>query len=406
MAGRFPGRAISRRKIVRSIIMNTMHKTAILFLAILSFAGTPPNEGSREDGSSDHESEEKIVALSYACRFDEAAALLPTLDPGSSPSMRRGFFRAMIAWREYLFRGGAMIRDTILEDSFRTTMSAVVGSGEAVLSKAPDSAAALFYTGAGLGYLAELDAASGNYLRAAGEGAKALSYHKKLLSISSEWTDAYLTEGLFNLYASSAPWYLEPVLFILGKTGSKKLAHRYLGLVAEKGRLARYEAEESLALLYGMEQKYELAVSLYHGLAQRFPGAYFYYLRKSISMLSDGGEYDKAIAECRAVIDTAAVMRLTPLDSLYLGLVYVDLAADLGRLGRLKEAVRAYREMVGERIAPRFHSWAHLSLGRLYEKTGDQRRAIREYRWVVSRNEVPQHVKSARERLKELENKR
>lgn len=376
--------------------------TVLGLVLLLSVAAVCPAAASQGGEREDSATEEQVIALTYNCEFADALKLADRLDSSCTRSIRRDFFCAMVNWREYRFKGTAMIRDTSLEKEFRRKMTDVVRAGDAMLSDDRDNPVALFYTGAGLGYLGELDAMSGNYFKAAGEGSKALSYHRRLLSISPGWTDAYLTEGLFNLYTSSVPWYLEPVLFLLGKSGSRDLADRCLKIVAGNGRFAKYEAEESLALLYARQGKYDSVAEVYDRLSLKFPNAYFFYHRKLISALSDGRQYDQSITVCKAVIDTAMTFRLTHVDSLYLGLTYVGLSANYESLGRFDEAIRTYENMIRYHIAPPFHSWAHLSLGKLFEKVGDKKDAINQYEWVIRKDSVPQHVEEAKDRLKGL----
>lgn len=376
--------------------------TIVLSFLLLTPVGAYSRTAVHGPASQEISVQDSIVTLTYNCRFGAAMKLASRLDPGKATSLRRGFLSSMIVWREYIYKGGTVINDTALLKSFRARIRRVVKTGKHMLSENPKDTTALFYTGAALGYLGQVEAMSGKYFTAASDGSKALDYHKKLLAICPDWSDAYLTLGLFNFYASSVPWYLEPILFILGKSGSEKKAYSYLRMVASHGTLARYEAREMLARLYARDSKYDSVIAVYNRLACKFPLAYFYYQGKLDDALSGGKRYRKAASECRTMIDTAKRMYLSRVDSSYVGMGYVDLAFDYERMDSLQEAIRTYEQLVHSKIAPRFLSWAYLSLGSLYEKEGKDSDAILDYRRVVKMNEVPQHVKKARGRLEAL----
>ncbi len=344
----------------------------------------------------------RIVKLTYNCDFGEALQCADKMDSADSISLRRDFYGAMVLWREYVYKGSALIRDTAVETRFSNEMRRVIDLGERMLSNTPVDEEALFYTGAGCGYLGELEASNGNYFKSASLGQKALTYHEKLLSINPHYYDAYLTLGLFNFFASSVPWFLKPILFILGRSGSEKKADEYLNLAATRGRLAKYEAEEGLALLYSRQGKSDSVISIYRRLISEFPNARNFYHLKLTSALTEMEDYNACIGECIAIIATSSGNVSTRVDSLQVGIIYVDLAHAYEALRRYQDAIKTYNDFLVRRIAPDFDSWAHLSLGRLYEAEGDTKDAITEYRWVVARNAGKRHVEMARDRLKDL----
>ncbi len=129
--------------------------------ALVTVSVAPPSDIRNRDAFI----EDEIVRLTYDCRFDEAFRLTTYQDSADLHSIRRGFFQAMILWREYLYKGSVLIRDTSLENRFGNMMRSVLGEGEKELAVDPEDTTVLFFPGAGYGYLGELEASNGNYFK-------------------------------------------------------------------------------------------------------------------------------------------------------------------------------------------------------------------------------------------------
>ncbi len=314
-------------------------------------------------------------------------------------SLKWEFFRSVVLWQEMIYLDSAMVDAREVESRFMESLSAVIERGESILAKNPRDTVALFYTGFALGYLAKLDAAKGNEFKAASDGSKGLTYHKELLELCPDRYDAYFSLALFNYYTGFLPWYLRPLLFILGKSGSKEKAYEYLYLVREKGSLVRYEAEDILGEFYGREDKPDSVRIMYHRLISEFPDAALHYYDKLTWVLMDAQCYDQEALECRNAIRASEILHLTPADSMYLGKIYLRLASCYEKSGKLNEAILTCNEMIDRNITPPLSVSAHFALGGLYERANDFRNAAREYQWVVNAGSRPELVHRARERL-------
>ncbi len=135
------------------------------------------------------------------------------------------------------------------------------------------------------------------------------------------------------------PWFLKPILFILGRSGSEKKAYEYLTLAADKGRLAKYEAEEGLALLYSRQGKSDSVISIYRRLIAELPNARDFYHLKLTSALTEMEHYNACIGECIAIIATSSGNVSTRVDYLQVGIIYVDLSHAYEALRRYQEAI-------------------------------------------------------------------
>jgi tetratricopeptide (TPR) repeat protein len=342
---------------------------------------------------------EDVIAMTYDCNFRGAIEAVDALSEASPDSLKWEFFRSVIQWQRLVYLDSAMVDARDARNAFTTSLSTVIERGERRIAEHPDDTDALFYTGFALGYLAKLDAAEGDEFKAARDGNRGLSYHRTLLKLCPGRIDAYFSRALFNYYTGFLPWYLRPLLFILGESGSKEKAYEYLELVRTRGDIVKYEAEDILGEFYGREDKPDSVRLMYHELISKFPGARLHYYDKMTWVLMDSKHYDHEAAECENAIGESSELRMAPADSAYLGKLCLRLAECYEKLGRDSDAARVYNYMIERSIAPRLSATAHFSLGRLYERTNDRQDAAREYRWIVDRAGETGLVRRARELL-------
>ncbi len=343
-----------------------------------------------------------IIRLVYNCRFDSAMHLVDGYASQSSDSIRWDFLRSVIFWQQmvYLDSAGAASRDA--KNAFMKSVGDVISLGEARLAMDPKDTSSLFYTGFALGYLAKMDAARGDEFKAASDGSKGLGYHRALLKLRPDCYDAYFSLALFNYYTGFLPWYLRPLLFILGKSGSKKTAYEYLNLVRERGTLVKYEADDILGEFYGRVDKPDSVSLVYHQLIDRFPGAALHYYDKLTWVLGDSKHYGREARECRNAISASDTLELSRVDSMYLAKLYMRLAAVYEKTGRDSDAIDTYRSMAARNLDPSLSAPAHFSLAKYYERERDPRKAAREYRWVLDFASQPGLLNEARRGMQRL----
>lgn len=346
-----------------------------------------------------HTQTERTIELTYNCHFDSALSVLDEMIQRDPKSLELKFFRAIVIWRRIVVNG----KDAKSEEVFEREMVTLAHIGEERLSKDEQDTIALFYTGGACGYLARYYAATDQLFEAISWGKRGLSYHEELLSLAPRWFDAYLSLGLFHFYASGAPWYLKPILFLLGRNGSEEKAIKFLTLVSEKGKLARFEAEETLAELYVRRGEHRNADSLYRDLAARFPRNLSYYQKSAVSLF-ELGRYEQAIEICKKGINQLdnPTLTVSSLDSFRIGFLFILMAESYVKLNQLESALRAYKAFLEGGVGTQFFSFAYLSSGRIYEKLHERQQAAECYWKVITINRVPEHVKEARQRVNQL----
>lgn len=278
----------------------------------------------------------------------------------------------------------------------------VIAMGRKRLSSDPKDTSALFYTGFALGYLAKMDAANGDEFKAAHDGDEGLKYHRELLKMCPEEYDAYFSLALFNYYTGFLPWYLRPLLFILGKSGSKEKAYEYLNVVRRKGTLVKYEADDILGEFYGRVDKPDSVSLMYHRLIDRFPGAALHYYDKLTWVLGDSKHYNREARECRNAIAASDTLTMNRVDSMYLAKLYMRLAGIYEKTGSDSEAIDTYKDMTSRKLAPSVSASAHFSLARYYERENDPQSAMKEYRWVLDYSRKPDLLQEARRGMRRV----
>ncbi len=395
--------------------MMTVHSLStrlrwLLFMVCLVPAAASGKYFYSAGGNTGHPlDEDAVIRLTYNCHFNEALNLLGDSTNNSIDPIKWNFFRGVVLWHNLVFLDSAMASNKSVENNFTRAISQTIDIGERDLAQNPNDTAALFCTGFAFGYLAKYDASKGDEFKAASDGKKGLSYHRKFIEMSQPQgesspaiCDAYFSLALFNYYTSGLAWYLKPLLFILGESGSREKAYEYLALAGKNGRFTKYEAEDILGELYAREEKFDSAMIIYHYLISQFPDAFMFYFDKLSWTLADHKEYERCTVVCTEAIKASYTHPLTQIDSLYLAKIYFRLASCYEETDNYSEAMQSFNDVIGRHMMPIFAARAHFSVGKLYQRANDPQDAKREYEWVVNSGTVPELVNQARERLDNL----
>ena len=259
-----------------------------------------------------------------------------------------------------------------------------------------------FYVGAIYGYVGMYySGIKGENLKAIGVGKDGINYHKKVLQADPLCYDAYYSVGLFHYFASMAPWYIKPLLWVFGMLGSDEQAHEYLSLAADKGILARYEAMEWLAQLYLRRKMIDSAAAVYRKPIREFPeGCYYYYIKL-------GNAYDNSkrssemVNVCQEAIGRSRKNSPDGVNAYLLMGIYNMLGSYKSRINRYDEAIAVYKDALTRNMC--YHDWWYYNLGLSYEKLGDNGSALQYYK-MVKGNELPREWnEKVQARLNELQ---
>jgi len=327
-----------------------------------------------------------IIQLTYNAKYDSAGIKIQELKSVNKNSLQINYFEAMILWRQHLVLGSAVQQNEKTKSEFEDKLNYVIREGESVLQKNEKDSIALFYTGAAYGYLAQYySRVNRSYFKAAGLGKKGLDLHEKLLLFHPKTYDVYYSLGLFNYLASNVPWYLKPVLFILGRSGSQAKAYKYLNTASIKGNFARYEAMETLAGLYTSNEQYNSADSIYKELKILFPlNANYYnfiYLKQLFSLGADS-KFFKVGNE--ALAQSKLRQKYDDTQKLHLSLIFATIALKYERQNKVNNAIDVYSEYLDRKTDDDdMNCWFLFARGKLYESSGKISNAINDYKMVI-----------------------
>jgi hypothetical protein len=244
----------------------------MLALLIISLLINIPIKAQREN-IIDNKFTHLIINLTYNAQFIEANKMLNERIKNNSNNTLLCFLKGMVKWKEYLSNNHS---EKYGKESMQY-FDRVMETSENKLKSNPNDTISIFYAGAACGYKALYLAENNNTMEAMKLGSKGKVYHDKLIKMCPGWSDVYLSSGLYSLYTSTVAWYLKPALFVLGKSGSKDDAYKYLNMVADNGIVAKYEAKLYLTLLMIKDEKYTAAEKNTEELSANFPNAKYYY---------------------------------------------------------------------------------------------------------------------------------
>jgi tetratricopeptide (TPR) repeat protein len=357
---------------------------------------------------------QELIRLTFNSQFDEAFKIADEHLSKEPQALAWKYFHAMILFRQALYQtylAGTYGREdykTKAKELFDRSNDELIESariGEKLIEKNPRDTVALFFTGAVYGYMGMYLTIDGDMFKAASIGRKGMDYHEKLINIYPNWNDVYYSEGVFNFYASNVPWWLKPILWILGKSGTESRAEKNLKKVADNGNYAKYAAMEYLMQLYLRQEKFEEAIKLCDELGKEFPNNRYKYKRIILWSISDDDNRKRKMEFLRNEIEHAKKEELSEINKLEVAWFYLDLANNYSAMGDHLKSIAVFNELIDSKLVPGTESWSRLRLADEYSKLGKRKEAIDNVTWVLKNSNVDVHKKIAKEKLAELNSK-
>lgn len=353
----------------------------------------------------DREIVHSIIQLTYNADYDSARKKLNMLKNGEINSLQIHYFKAMIIWRQDLILGSVVKHTDETKRNFEKNLNLAISKGEKILQKNEKDSIALFFTGAAYGSLAQYYArVNGSYFKAASLGKQGLDLHEKLLSLYPRVDDAYYSLGLFNYLASSVSWYLKPVLYILGRSGSESKAYTYLNATSIKGNFAKFEAMETLAELYTENKKYHNADSIYKELKIQFPNNSYYYYFTYLKILYSSGANKKFFKIGDEVLNQLKLYHsFDDSQKRYIALIFLTISLKYEKEGKIQKAIDIYSEFLDKKLDnAETNSWFLFSRGKLYESIGKNSEAIIDYEIAIKQTNNQNLRNSIQSKLNKL----
>ncbi|MBN1302675.1 MAG: tetratricopeptide repeat protein [Melioribacteraceae bacterium] len=352
----------------------------------------------------------EIIRLTYNLQFDDAMKLTDSCGLKDTASLQWKYFKGVILLRrsKYMayeisigYKKDQSVIQSLIDNAVSEFMEAAY-IGEELVKKNPKDSLALFYTGAAYGYIGMYYAGRRENFKAASVGKKGIEYHDSLIQQYPHCGDVYLSKAIFNYYASDVPWYLKPILWILGKSGSESDAIEYFQMVINNGTLAVFEAQEMLSQLYIRRGNGTGAIRIITKLIDQFPESKYYYALKYGKQLAEEKLFEQSNNLYQGAIEYSKRGSLTDLNKLEVAYIYLFLADNYNKLKNFIKVVKLWDELVDRCIAPEFESWAYVAMGNAFFDMEDKEEAKKCYDWVLANSKIENHKKIARKKLAEF----
>ncbi len=216
----------------------------------------------------------------------------------------------------------------------------------------------------------------------------------------------YLGPGMMNLMTSAAPWWLQPILWFFGLSGTESKAYEYLSTAYEKGTLVRVEAGTYLAQLYERRKEYGKSYETYSAILRQYPMRVA--LRaESLTPLWTEKRYGEIIEATKVTIEMfqSGQFALTKGDSAWMSSIVPSCAAAYSSKGDTSSAIEILEDFIAGReyrnIGKRR---AHGNLCDLYLNRGDTTRAVWNLKEILKGELSEKDRERISGRVKELEN--
>ncbi|MFY9224410.1 MAG: hypothetical protein WAQ98_17185 [Blastocatellia bacterium] len=176
--------------------------------------------------------------------------------------------------------------DVKVDKEFRRLVQVALQKTEVQLKQNPKDTEALYYKGAAHGLLASYEATvTRSFFSALRNGSKSVDIHRKLVEVSPNYFDAYLTIGMYDYVVGSLPLTAKVIGTIFGFRGSRERGLGELNLVSKRGIYAADDAKVLLVALYAREKKYSEMINLLDTLADKYPQNYLFKVEKAVTLV-------------------------------------------------------------------------------------------------------------------------
>lgn len=272
--------------------------------------------------------------------------------------------------------------DPQLDRQFREAIDKAIRMARERVNKSKDDVEGLYYLGAAYGMKAGYEASVARQFRPAlRDGSRGVDYHRKVIKIDPDYTDAYLSIGLYDYIVGTQNWLLKIVVGMLGVSGNRKRGLEELQKVVAKGKYANDDARIMLIALHQREENYAEAIRLLDDLSARYPLNYLFSLERAVLLGKMGKREESRAAfdqllkneRARAVVD----------------LIHYDFGEALFRDGDFARAEAEFAAVIRiPKAQVTLVSLAHLRWGQSLDALGKHDDARAHYKIVLEREDV------------------
>ena len=269
------------------------------------------------------------------------------------------------------------------EREFNDLIKQALAVSKARLDKNPGDVEALYYNAAAQGLRAGYSVSvKRSFRKAIGDANGSVKIQKRVIKIDPNYTDAYLSIGLYEYVIDSLPFFWRTLARLAGLSGSKTRGIEHLEQVVAKGKYASDDARVLLIGIYGREGKPDRALELISHLANKYPRNYLFGVERA-AMLFKMNRADEAN---RAFADMLKDDRIAQAAT---DLINYQWAENLTAKGDYAAAIERYTAVKKwPKSEPSLVSLAHLHAGQALDMLGKRDEAVAEYQIVLKREKI------------------
>jgi tetratricopeptide (TPR) repeat protein len=272
--------------------------------------------------------------------------------------------------------------DEKVDKEFRRLVQVALQKTETQLKSNPKDIEALYYKGAAHGLLASYEATvTRSFFSALRNGSKSVDIHRKLVEVSPNYFDAYLTIGMYDYVVGSLPLTAKVIGTIFGFRGSRERGLGELNLVSKRGIYAADDAKVLLVALYAREKKYSEMINLLDTLADKYPQNYLFKVEKAVTLvkLNRAKESFQLFEE---LLKNKNAQKIADL-------VHYQYAEALTNQGNNSEALEHLQMVKTVNVASKeLVTRAYLRAGQVLDLMSKRSEAVSEYQAVLKRENV------------------
>lgn len=252
-----------------------------------------------------------------------------------------------------------------------------------ILAGQPAHADARYFLGTSFGVLGSFAfTIDRKKIQALRYGKKAYSYHRDLMKENPDFYDSYLSVGLYEYIVGNLPWYIKWLAAIAGYSGSAKRGFEYLELAAEKAHYVADDARVLLMVLNVREKRHDRALSIARMLHRKYPRSFLLHLNQA-QLLERMGRPDEAVREYQMIVERAEA-RTPNYGRIPLSIFRYRMGGKFLDLGYPDPGLEQLRKAASDRRVPvREKALAHLRAGQTLHSLGRLKEAIDHYKEVL-----------------------
>jgi hypothetical protein len=269
------------------------------------------------------------------------------------------------------------------EREFNELIKQALAVTKARLDRNPQDVEALYYSASAQGLRAGYNVSvKRSFRKAIGDANGSIKIQKRVIKLDPNYTDAYLSIGLYEYVIDSLPFFWRTLARLAGLSGSRKRGIEHLEMVAERGKYAADDARVLLIGIYGREGKPDRALELISYLANKYPRNYLFGVERAAMLykMNRADEGNRAFADM--LKDERIVQAATDL-------INYQWAENLTVKGDYAAAIERYNSVKQwQKSEPGLVSLAHLHAGQALDMLGKREEAVAEYQAVLKREKI------------------